>query len=121
MNLTGYRSILMLLILSGLLSACSREPSPEKMQRGDQLYGYYCRECHLHRGIGAEFEHLPVGVSQLQVHDLVLIIKHGYQLGHPMGHFPNLSHEQALTVAEYAVALRQQQRQATLPAQSTKP
>lgn len=81
------------------------------MTRGDQLYAYYCQECHTYRGLGAELQNLPPGVNQLQVHDVVLIIKHGAQLGHPMGKFPDLSDEQALTVAEYAVEMRRQHRQ----------
>lgn len=111
--MTRLLSVFLLLTLL-LLSGCDREPSPAKMTRGDQLYAYYCQECHTYRGLGAELQNLPAGVSQLQVHDVVLIIKHGYQFGHPMGHFPNLSNEQAVTVAEYAVELRRRQREQRL-------
>lgn len=106
---------LVLFLLSLLfLTACEREVPPSKMTSGDQLYAYYCQECHTYRGLGAELQNLPAGVSQLQVHDVVLIIKHGYQFGHPMGHFPDLSNEQANTVATYAVDLRRHQREQRL-------
>ncbi|WP_168926827.1 c-type cytochrome [Nitrincola schmidtii] len=97
-----------------LISGCDREPSPKNMTRGDQLYAYYCQECHTYQGLGAQLQNLPPGVNQLQVHDVVLIIKHGAQLGHPMGRFPGLSDQQAFTVAEYAVAMRRQERERQL-------
>lgn len=108
----GFLLLATLIILSG----CDRKPDPKKMTRGDQLYAYYCQECHTYRGLGAQLQNLPPGVSQLQVHDVVLIIKHGAQLGHPMGTFPSLTNEQAFTVAEYAVAMRRQVRQEQLEA-----
>ncbi|TVQ69623.1 MAG: hypothetical protein EA373_08330 [Oceanospirillales bacterium] len=97
-----------------LISGCDRETSPKNMTRGDQLYAYYCQECHTYQGLGAQLQNLPPGVSQLQVHDVVLIIKHGAQLGHPMGRFPGLTDQQAFTVAEYAVAMRRQERERQL-------
>lgn len=93
------------------LSGCDSELSPKNMTQGDQLYAYYCQECHTYQGLGAQLQNLPPGVSQLQVHDVVLIIKHGAELGHPMGKFPDLTDEQAFTVAEYAVAMRRQERE----------
>lgn len=97
-----------------LISGCDREISPKNMTRGDQLYAYYCQECHTYEGLGAQLQNLPPGVNQLQVNDVVLIIKHGAQLGHPMGRFPDLTDQQALTVAEYAVAMRRQERERQL-------
>ncbi|QEW05436.1 c-type cytochrome [Nitrincola iocasae] len=108
------KSILPLLLFMLFLTACDADIPPAKMTSGEQLYGYYCRECHTYRGLGDELQNLPVGISQLQVHDVVLIIKHGYQFGHPMGHFPDLSDEQANTVARYAVDLRRRQREQRL-------
>ena len=95
--------VLTLVLISLLLTACEGETPASKMTSGDQLYAYYCKECHTYRGLGDQLQNLPAGVSQLQVHDVVLIIKHGYQFGHPMGHFPDLTNEQANTVARYAV------------------
>ena len=97
-----------------VIGGCDRETSPKNMTRGDQLYAYYCQECHTYQGLGAQLQNLPPGVSQLQVHDVVLIIKHGAQLGHPMGRFPGLTDQQAFTVAEYAVAMRRQERERQL-------
>ncbi|WP_417583482.1 c-type cytochrome [Nitrincola sp.] len=108
------KSALALLLGMLFLTACDAEVPPAKMTSGDQLYAYYCKECHTYQGLGAELQNLPAGVSQLQVHDVVLIIKHGYQFGHPMGHFPDLSNEQANTVARYAVDLRRRQREQRL-------
>lgn len=94
-----------------LISGCDRKPDPKKMTRGDQLYAYYCQECHTYQGLGAQLQNLPPGVAQLEVNDVILIIKHGItSFGHPMGHFPDLSDQQALTVAEYAVQLRREMR-----------
>lgn len=96
------------------ISGCDSEVSPKNMTRGDQLYAYYCQECHTYNGLGSELQNLPPGVNQLQVHDVVLVIKHGAQLGHPMGTFPDLTDEQAFTVAEYAVAMRREKREQQL-------
>lgn len=110
-------SLMSLIFFIALLTGCDREPNPKNMTRGDQLYAYYCQECHTYRGLGAQLQNLPPGVSQLQVHDVVLIVKHGAQLGHPMGTFPGLTDEQAFTVAEYAVAMRRQIREQQLDPQ----
>jgi mono/diheme cytochrome c family protein len=98
----------------GMLSGCSDSDNPAKMTQGVDLYAYYCKECHTYRGLGPELQNLPPGVNQLQEHDVILIIKHGYQFGHPMGHFPDLTEHQARAVAEYAVALRHEQRMKAL-------
>lgn len=110
---------LLLLSLFILLAGCKQSPDPSRMTRGDQLYDYYCRECHTYRGLGDELQNLPVGVSQLEVNDLILMIKHGYRFGHPMGHFPQMSDQQAETVARYAVELRRQKRLEAMQRQAT--
>ncbi len=44
------KSILPLLLFMLFLTACDADIPPAKMTSGEQLYGYYCRECHTYRG-----------------------------------------------------------------------
>ncbi len=105
-------SRLLLVALAGFgLSGCG-EPSPDKLQDGDELYAYYCRSCHEQQGLGAYLEQLPLTSASLKQHEVVLMIKHGYPQGHRnMPMFPQLSHEQADTLARYI--LQQRYRRAT--------
>ena len=97
----------LLLALTGLgLSGCGETP-PERLKKGDELYSYYCRNCHEQQGMGPFLEQLPLTPASLQRHEVVLMIKHGYPQGHRgMPVFPQLSHEQADTLAHYILQQR---------------
>ena len=93
--------------ISILLSACSTEKDPALLRKGDELYAYYCKECHNRVGIGPFYEQLPAGRQRLQSYQIVLMIKYGYDVeGHRMPEFTHLSDEQADALAEYVVAIQ---------------
>jgi len=95
------RSSLVALLLLPLLHGCGETP-PERLKAGDELYDYYCRHCHLEQGLGAYLEQLPAGPNAPAPYEIVLMIKHGYDLGHKgMPSFPQLSDQQADAVALY--------------------
>ncbi len=95
------------LALCGLLTACSKFEDPKRMKSGESLYRYYCMECHTKIGIGASYENLPEVKRKMKSYEIVLMIKYGYDMGHNMPTFGQLSDEQADAVAEFAVALQQ--------------
>ncbi|MBR9829206.1 MAG: cytochrome c [Oceanospirillales bacterium] len=101
---------LLLLAATGLsLSACS-EPSPEQLSRGDELYAYYCQNCHQQQGLGPLLEQLPLTPRSLKRHEIILMIKHGYSQGHgSMPVFPQLSDTQADAIAHYILQQRPRQ------------
>ncbi|GAA0791413.1 c-type cytochrome [Marinobacterium sediminicola] len=107
MNRTPGLIRLLLLPLTGLiLSGCS-DPSPQQLKKGDELYSYYCRNCHEVKGLGPFLEQLPLTASSLKQHEVVLMIKHGYPQGHEaMPVFTQLSHEQADAVARFILQQR---------------
>lgn len=95
------RSRWLLPLLLPLLQGCGETP-PERMTKGEQLYDYYCRHCHREQGLGPYLEHLPAGPDAAAPYEIVLMIKHGYNLGHRgMPSFPQLSEKQADAVALY--------------------
>lgn len=98
----------LLLMLTPLaLSACS-DPPPERLKGGDELYAYYCRNCHQQQGLGPQLERLPARTPPLQRHEVVLMIKHGYGEAHRnMPVFTQLSDAQADAVAHYILLQRQ--------------
>ncbi|GAA0695973.1 hypothetical protein GCM10009104_24840 [Marinobacterium maritimum] len=102
---------LLLLTLTGLgLSGCGETP-PERLKEGDELYAYYCRNCHEQKGMGPYLEQLPLTATSLKQHEVVLMIKHGYPQGHrSMPVFPQLSHEQADALALYILQQRYRRR-----------
>lgn len=95
-----------LCLLSILIAGCN-EKNPLDLTQGDELYRYYCAQCHIKNGIGAMYEHLPENRKKMASYEIVLMIKHGYSMGHQMPIFDQLSDEQADTIAEYVVAIQQ--------------
>lgn len=98
-----------LLLSSIFLSGCAEE-SPLKLKQGDQLYSYYCMQCHIKNGVGAMYEHLPESRKKMASYEIVLMIKHGYSMGHTMPVFDQLSDEQADAIAEYVVEIQKTPR-----------
>src|SRR5690554_449777 len=96
-------------VLSLLLIGCG-DPPPERMKKGDQLYGYYCRKCHETTGLGPFLEQVPLTERSMQQHEIVLMIKHGYDQGHAhMPTFKQLSDQQADALAQFVIEQRRQQ------------
>jgi len=97
------------LITPLLLTACS-DPPPERMKQGDQLYAYYCQNCHQQTGLGPFLEQVPLTERSLQRHEIVLMIKHGYDQGHKhMPTFSQLSDLQADALAAFVIERRRAQ------------
>lgn len=94
-------------LLLPTLSACGPQ-DPLQLERGDELYDYYCLECHRQSTAGARLEGIPPGVQGPQAHELVLMIRHGHALDHPPVHLPQLTSEQADAIAAYIETLRHQ-------------
>lgn len=100
------RTLLLGFTLLPLLSGCGETP-PERMKAGDELYGYYCLDCHQQKGMGPYLENAPAGADAPAIYEIVLMVKHGYDLGHKgMPSFPQLSDEQADAVASFIHARR---------------
>ncbi|WP_293264555.1 cytochrome c [Neptunomonas sp.] len=94
-----------LLIVFITLSGCTEE-NPLKLKQGDQLYNYYCKQCHIKSGVGAQYEHLPKDRKKMADYEIILMIKHGYSMGHQMPVFTQLSDEQADAIAEYVAKIQ---------------
>jgi len=97
-----------LLLLCTAISGCTEE-DPLKLKQGDQLYSYYCMQCHIKNGVGAMYEHLPQNRKKMASYEIVLMIKHGYSMGHQMPVFSQLSDEQADAIAEFVVKIQKEQ------------
>lgn len=92
-----------------LLTACG-DPPPERMKQGDKLYAYYCQNCHQQAGLGPFLEQVPFTERSLQRHEIVLMIKHGYDQGHThMPTFSQLSDQQADALAAFVIEQRRTQ------------
>lgn len=97
---------LLIAFVSFVLAACG-EKDPVRMKTGEELYSYYCMDCHKKSGLGAFFENYPQAKRPIQAYEIVLMIKYGYSQGHSMPMFAQLKDEQADAVAEYSVMLRE--------------
>ncbi|MBP0048170.1 cytochrome c [Marinobacterium sp. AK62] len=101
--------LLTALMLTSLLAGCGETP-PERLKAGDALYDYYCIDCHTKKGLGPFLENHPAGKDALAPYEIVLMVKHGYDLGHTgMPSFPQLSDEQADAVAQFIYDRRPRQ------------
>lgn len=94
-----------LLLSSLILSGCAEE-NPLQLKQGDQLYSYYCMQCHIKNGVGAMYEYLPENRKKMTSYEIVLMIKHGYSMGHQMPVFTQLSDKQADAIAKYVVKIQ---------------
>ncbi len=109
-----WRNIPILMIFSVVLIAGCGEKSPQHMVNGDELYRYYCQDCHQSRGPGARLEKADPNRRPLEAHELFVLIKYGYHLRHKnLPSFPQLSPSQADRLAAYVVKMQQ----STAPAQ----
>jgi mono/diheme cytochrome c family protein len=101
-----------LLLAPLLLTGCG-DPPPGQMKQGDELYTYYCQNCHQQSGLGPFLERLPPTEPPLQRHEIVLMIKHGYeQRKTHMPTFSQLSDQQADALAAFVIERRRAQASA---------
>ncbi|SIS45349.1 c-type cytochrome [Neptunomonas antarctica] len=100
------KQLCLLLFISTIIATGCSEKNPLKLEEGNELYSYYCMQCHIKNGVGAMYEYLPPDRQKLASHEIVLMIKYGYDMGHNMPMFDQLSAEQADAIAEYVVAIQ---------------
>lgn len=100
-------SLALLILATSLLAGCEKPFDPSKLTGGEELYSYYCMECHKRNGLGEHLEQVPVNKAPLKDYEIVLIIKYGYNKSHAMPTFGNLSAEQADAIATYLITQRQ--------------
>jgi mono/diheme cytochrome c family protein len=100
------KTLCLLLFFSTLITTGCSEKNPLQLEKGDELYSYYCMQCHIKNGVGAMYENLPPDRKKLASHEIVLMIKYGYDMGHNMPTFDQLSAEQADVLADYVVAIQ---------------
>lgn len=95
-----------LLLLSVFLLGCDREIPPERMTSGEDLYNYYCKDCHMRKGPGAYMEHYS-GNTPMKPYKILLLIKYDYHSGqHSMPPFKQISDKQADALAQYTIDLQ---------------
>ncbi|WP_286236774.1 c-type cytochrome [Neptuniibacter halophilus] len=93
------------LLGSLLLTGCFDE-DPAQLSSGEDLYAYYCKNCHQQEGAGAYLENLS-NQTHMEHYKIILMIKYGYnQDKHPMPVFNQLSEAQADAVARYVVGIQ---------------
>lgn len=100
-------SLALLIAFTTLLAGCEKPFDPSKLTAGNELYAYYCMECHKRSGVGEHLENLPAKDTPLKDYEIVLIVKYGYNKSHAMPTFENLSAEQADAIATYLITQRQ--------------
>lgn len=94
-----------------MLTGCEEEAiTPKSMKSGDQLYGYYCMDCHEKKGPGARMERIA-GKEPMKPYKVILLIKYGYNARHNMPAFHDFSDEQAAMLAQYVVNMQIQNNQ----------
>lgn len=100
--------LLPILLSFALLSGCfSNEPTDSL--DGEELYSYYCQQCHKKDGSGDQLAGFPANKrTQLQEEQVVLLIRNGDPARPAMPTFPQLSEEQASAVVDYLFSLKGQ-------------
>jgi mono/diheme cytochrome c family protein len=97
---------LSLLTLSLSLYGCFDEKAPEQLTSGQELYDYYCKNCHATKGPGANMEYYS-REKAMKPYKVILMIKYGYnQEKHSMPTFNQLSEKQADAIARHVVDLQ---------------
>lgn len=92
--------------LSVLLTGCEEEAITSKsMKTGEQLYLYYCQDCHERKGPGARMERLA-GKEPMKPYKVILLIKYGYNARHDMPAFREFTDEQAALLAQHVVNMQ---------------
>jgi mono/diheme cytochrome c family protein len=94
--------LIFLLLGTSLLGACEKEPAPPHVKTGEQLYNYYCAECHQGSGDGTFLKGVPpVRYTNLTYRELAhLILGHSRADSSRMPEF-EISKQQADAIAIY--------------------
>lgn len=93
----------MLVVLgAGMIAACGKESAPPNVRTGEQLYGYYCAECHKGSGEATFLKGVPpLRTTALTYRELVsLILGHSRSDSSRMPEF-EISRQQAEAIAIY--------------------
>lgn len=99
-------SALILTLSCLLISGCEQELTPDRMTSGEDLYNYYCMNCHEQHGPGAHMERYA-DKEPMKPYKIILMIKFGYnQDKHSMPVFDQLSEEQADAIARHVIYLQ---------------
>jgi len=77
----------------------------QPLKTADQLYDYYCKQCHQQKGAGAYLENLSAEQRTMQTYQVILMIRYNEPGSHPMASFDQINDEQANLLAEYVVKL----------------
>lgn len=94
------------LLLSLMLLGCNDEKTPAELSSGEELYNYYCKDCHATKGPGPYMENYSRDKA-MKPYKVILMIKYGYnQEKHSMPTFDQLSEQQADAIARYVVGLQ---------------
>lgn len=101
-----YSRALITLLLSLMLLGCNDEKTPAELSSGEELYNYYCKDCHATKGPGPYMENYSRDKA-MKPYKVILMIKYGYnQEKHSMPIFNQLSEQQADAIARYVVGLQ---------------
>lgn len=101
-----YIKVSALFLFSVLLLGCDKEIPPERMKSGEDLYNYYCKDCHMRKGPGAYMEHYA-GSKPMKPYKILLLIKYDFKKSqHSMPTFKQLSDKQADALTDYIIELQ---------------
>ena len=100
--------VLPLLLFATLLSGCFNNEPADSLD-GEELYSYYCAQCHKKDGSGDKLAGFPANKrTQLLEEQVVLLIRKGDPARPAMPTFPQLSEQQASAVVDYLFSLKGQ-------------
>ena len=105
-----FRSLLILItaLTASLLSGCFNNEPTDSLD-GEELYSYYCKQCHKKDGSGDPIAGFPANKrTQLLEEQVILLIRKGDPARPAMPVFPQLSEEQAAAVVDYLFSLKGQ-------------
>lgn len=91
-----------------LLGGCGEDKNMiEHVRDGKKLYEYYCQDCHIKRGPGANFEKRDTSNRPLAEYQLILLMQFGDKKRHPSGPtFPQIKEVQLELIAQHVMELQ---------------
>lgn len=99
-----------LTLLTFVLAGCTDDQDKlANLRSGDELYTYYCADCHAKRGPGAKFENRNKNRRALAEYQILLLMEMGDPKRHAgMPTFPQLEPAQKGKIARHIVQLQLQ-------------